>query len=254
MVKFLTTKGIISEIENLIRKAKAEIVIISPYVQISEDYANRLQDAIAKGVNVKLVYGKSELNKSQVGILKTLKKLSLFFVEDLHAKCYYNENEMVISSMNLYTASEKNKEMGFLIERETEGGLFTEIMEEAEAIIKKGKEQDLAGVGGNAAAPPRESPRQDTPSPTSKAQRGTQKVPGAKPGPPPPANQAHCIRCDASIPLDPSHPYCKRCFSIWNRYGDPEYTESYCHACGIETTTSMDKPLCYACFRSLNGR
>ena len=49
MAKILTTKGISSSIEELIRSARKELTIVSPYLQISEEFEQRFQDLIKRG-------------------------------------------------------------------------------------------------------------------------------------------------------------------------------------------------------------
>ena len=69
---------------------------------------------------------------------KELKHLGLYFCENLHAKCYFNENLMVITSMNLHEFSQtNNREMGVLIKREEEKDheLFMDAKNEADFII-----------------------------------------------------------------------------------------------------------------------
>lgn len=58
-----------------------------------------------------------------------------------------------------------------------------------------------------------------------------------------------CLRCREIIDYDPARPYCFDCFSVWQRYGDDEYVEEVCHACGDASDTSMRRPLCRPCFR-----
>ena len=43
--------------------------------------------------------------------------IDVYFNEKLHAKCYMNEDTAIITSMNLYEASEKNRELGVLIQK-----------------------------------------------------------------------------------------------------------------------------------------
>ena len=57
----------------------------------------------------------------------------------------------------------------------------------------------------------------------------------------------YCIRCRVDIPANPEKPHCDRCYTIWNRYKNATYEESYCHMCGIEHSTTLLKPLCVAC-------
>jgi predicted amidophosphoribosyltransferase len=54
--------------------------------------------------------------------------------------------------------------------------------------------------------------------------------------------------------LDPEHPLCGKCFTKWKHYGNPDYLENYCHACGKESgdfaEITIARPLCENCFRN----
>ena len=67
-----------------------------------------------------------------------MKNLELRFCENLHAKCYFNENLMVLTSMNLHQFSQSNnREMGVLIKCEDKNDeeLFLNAKKEANLII-----------------------------------------------------------------------------------------------------------------------
>jgi len=84
-----------------------------------------------------LIYGKDELNLEDLERIKELKNLELYFCENLHAKCYFNENLMVISSMNLHEFSQtNNREMGVQIKIEEDPELFNDAKNEGTYIIK----------------------------------------------------------------------------------------------------------------------
>ena len=118
MAEFLTTNKNLSAIEDIITQAKRELVLISPYVQIPDKLSRKLNDATIRGVEIILVYGKKrELNPDVKEQLAELGNITVLYRETLHAKCFFNEEQMVITSMNLYDFSEKNDEMGILLLR-----------------------------------------------------------------------------------------------------------------------------------------
>ena len=115
MAKFLTTSGVSYQVELIIKEAKKKLVLISPYVQISKVLLERLQNASDKGVQIILIYGKDELKPVEKKQLNSIENLKLYYYQNLHAKCYFNEKTMVITSMNLYEFSDKhNREMGVI--------------------------------------------------------------------------------------------------------------------------------------------
>lgn len=136
MPQFLTTSGTSHFIEDIIIKAKKELVLITPYLKLSRILTERLAEANQRGVHVKLVYGKSELKPSEKKQLDTFSNLSLLYLENLHAKCYYNESTLIVSSMNLYEFSEKNnREMGIVLTRREDSTCFADALAEAQSII-----------------------------------------------------------------------------------------------------------------------
>ena len=62
-------------------------------------------------------------------------------------------------------------------------------------------------------------------------------------------NGGYCIRCKADLKLNPEHPLCFNCYKAWEMYKNPEYKEKFCHACGKESITTIEKPFCYDCFK-----
>jgi phosphatidylserine/phosphatidylglycerophosphate/cardiolipin synthase-like enzyme len=117
MSKFITTKQITSELEDLIKKADERLYIVSPYLKLSKDFRDLLTYRNTNRKDTKIIFGKQELNPEQMTFFQGLRFVYLFFSEDLHAKCYINDTKMIITSMNFYDFSMmNNKEMGILID------------------------------------------------------------------------------------------------------------------------------------------
>jgi phosphatidylserine/phosphatidylglycerophosphate/cardiolipin synthase-like enzyme len=69
--------------------------------------------------------------------LKSTTSIRSSFCKDLHAKCYLNENEAILTSMNLYEFSQvNNNEMGIHIDKATDPDLYKDIYEEAQRLIR----------------------------------------------------------------------------------------------------------------------
>jgi len=121
MAKYLRTSSITAELENLIRDARKELYIISPYLKLSDNMKELLNDKEREKVDVRIIFGKQELAPAEMSYLEKLKYVRLYFSKNLHAKCYLNENKMIIASMNLYEFSQQhNREMGILIDNANE--------------------------------------------------------------------------------------------------------------------------------------
>jgi ribosomal protein S14 len=144
MAKFLTTSAATAEIEKIINNTKSTLILICPFIKIPENLFQNLKVADKKKVAIVLVYGKRELDSDERNRLRQLDNLSLYYLENLHAKCFFNEEAMVITSFNMYDSSAQNREMGVLITRNSDPECFNEAREEAQRIV-----QSATKDGGN---------------------------------------------------------------------------------------------------------
>jgi phosphatidylserine/phosphatidylglycerophosphate/cardiolipin synthase-like enzyme len=138
MAKYLRTSSITAELENLIRDARKELYIISPYLKLSDHIKELLNDKEREKVEVRIIFGKQELAPTEMSYLEDLKYVRLYFSKNLHAKCYLNESKMIIASMNLYEFSQQNnREMGILIDKENEEDItvYEEATKDIESIV-----------------------------------------------------------------------------------------------------------------------
>ncbi|MEE9364781.1 MAG: phospholipase D family protein [Cellulophaga sp.] len=138
MAKYLRTSSISAELENLIRDARKELYIISPYLKLSDHVRELLNDKEREKVDVRIIFGKQELAPTEMAFLEDLKYVRLYFSKNLHAKCYLNESKMIIASMNLYEFSQvNNREMGILIDTENEEDrkVYEDATKDIESII-----------------------------------------------------------------------------------------------------------------------
>ena len=88
-------------------------------------------------IDVRLVYGKSELQPAETSWLKGLGYVRTSYCDNLHAKCYISESACIITSLNLYAFSQvNNNEMGILIRRDDDEDVYRDAYEEAQRIIR----------------------------------------------------------------------------------------------------------------------
>lgn len=213
MAEFLTTSGASHQIEQIILTAKNQIFLFSPYLKFSKTLFERLKDTSRRNIKITLVYGKSDLHPLEKQKLFSLENITLYFFENLHAKCYFNEKNMVITSMNIYEFSEKNnREMGMLLNQDRDLVAFTQACQEAASIIKNAT-----------------------------------KIENLPPEMPVAMGDGHCIRCLTQIKFNILKPLCLNCYRQWAKYKDERYIERYCHRCSCETKSCLAIPLCQAC-------
>jgi len=88
-------------------------------------------------IDVRIVYGNSELQPQEIEWLRGLTYIRTSFCKNLHAKCHMNEEMCIITSLNLYEFSQvNNNEMGILIQRGDDSQLYKDAYEEAQRIIR----------------------------------------------------------------------------------------------------------------------
>ncbi|WGI18006.1 phospholipase D family protein [Methanonatronarchaeum sp. AMET-Sl] len=217
MADFLRTNQISSKIEDIIDGADDNLILMSPYLQINKKIKNRLKVKNNRKKFAKIVYRKNKLEKKEREWLSELEYIKTSYHEDLHAKCYLNEKEAIITSMNLYQHSQENNyEMGVYINKKQDPELYNDLKKEIDFIVETAKDTD---------------PKQKT----QKQQKNNKK--------------GYCIRCKKKIKLNPKTPYCRKCYKKWNKYKNKDYKEKYCHICKKEKETTKNKPVCYKCYK-----
>lgn len=225
MAKYLTNKETQATLEKIIINAGKKLILISPYLKLTNTLRSRIKATAEKGVEVKIVYRKNKVDKDELDKLRAIKNIELKSTDDLHAKCYFNEKEMIITSLNLLETSEKNWEMGILINRTDDKEIFDTALRDCLTIFSDSYSLPI---------PETKSHFKKTASKFSEPSKG------------------YCIRCEGRIRFDASKPYCPDCYSEWDFWGNESYTESVCHSCGNEEPTIRLKPMCYDCYKKHN--
>ncbi|HEY9206105.1 MAG TPA: phospholipase D family protein [Candidatus Methanoperedens sp.] len=231
MAKFLNTKKAVSAIEDLIKDADKTLILISPYLKLSKDFRELLTYRNSKDKVTTVIFGKQELKPDEMKFLESLRFVVLKYKDELHAKCYLNDEKMIITSLNLYDFSmANNKEMGVLIEKSNPNDeeLFNDAFKEVDYINQTSERFAYR--------------TQNTLSTTSNkfdSDKKSDKLTG------------YCIRCGLDLNLNPEQPLCFKCYKEWEIYSNPDYEEKFCHACGKESKTTIDKPFCYNCYKKI---
>jgi phosphatidylserine/phosphatidylglycerophosphate/cardiolipin synthase-like enzyme len=137
MAEFLTTTGVSAELEKIVSGAQREIFIVSPYLKINQRMKDLLADADRLRRDIRVIYGKNELQPSEGQWLQDLREIKTYYRQNLHAKCYLNEQKAIVTSMNLYEFSQiNNDEMGILISREADPALYDQVYGEVQRLLR----------------------------------------------------------------------------------------------------------------------
>lgn len=264
MVVVLDTAHCSASLSHLVKNAKKEIILISPYLQISPILLNLLRDASSRNVEITLIYrddkptGKAleRLNeeKSKLDGMN-VKMLSL---ENLHAKCYLNEFMAILTSMNLYQHSqENNTELGLMVlenqNSETHDSvLYNDIRKEVLTICRFAQQSQLLPKS-NSISKQKQQNISKSPSKFVKQKKSSssggliETVMDALLG----TQECYCIRCSAEIEDNIDKPLCNKCYSSWSRYQNENFAEKFCFGCGDPAKTTYSRPLCDDCYDDL---
>lgn len=236
MAEFLTTTGISYNLEELIKNSDEKLFLVSPYLQIASSLKHLIEERDLRKIDIRIVYRKdNKINAEDMSFLQELTSVKISACENLHAKCYLNENTAIIASMNLYQYSQQNnREMGIKVEKETEPDLYNNIFKEVMVILQTSQQPEFSV----------KKIETDAPTASKKVPRKINKKHQKK-------DMGFCIRCGNDLKFNPEKPLCYKCFKSWGKYSNPEYTEKFCHACGNEHNSTVAKPVCYACYKKL---
>ncbi|MGX2030622.1 phospholipase D family protein [Methylocaldum gracile] len=137
MAKFLNTSATNYFLEELIKTAKDRLILISPFLKLNDRIKELLEDKNRLKIDVRVIYGKNELQPEEITWLRDLNYIRTSFCKNLHAKCYLNEEMCIVTSLNLYEFSQiNNNEMGVLIHRNDDPDLYRDAYEEVQRIIR----------------------------------------------------------------------------------------------------------------------
>lgn len=237
MAKFINRLKAVAELEDIIRTAGENLLLVSPYLKLSRGFRECLafRDNLGKETNI--VFGKAELKPDELCfLLRELRFVSLWFYKDLHAKCYVNDSKMIITSLNMYDFSmENNREMGVLIDRydPADAQLFMDAQAELFFILTSSQPYEPTLPDGERAGDSPDATR-NTPKRKGSAERDEAEV-----------RTGYCIRTGAEIPFNLEKPLSHDAYKRWKKYGDADYGEKYCHFSGEPSKgeTSVSKPV-----------
>lgn len=136
MAKFLNTTGVSYHLEELIKNTKDRLILISPYLQFHNRVRDHIQNLNIQKKDIRIVYRESKLQLDESNWLESQIGVRTSVCPTLHAKCYLNENEAIVTSMNLYSFSQQNNdEMGIHVSKENDPELYNDISTEALRLL-----------------------------------------------------------------------------------------------------------------------
>lgn len=136
MATFLNREKNIEEIQTVLNNARRETILLVPFIRMPGEIFDALKTCNDRGVQIYLICREGTLGKDQRDKLIGLENLNLLVHQNLHAKCYLNEDSAIITSMNLYDRKdERNREMGVLISRDLDNQVYQDALAEIRIIV-----------------------------------------------------------------------------------------------------------------------
>lgn len=182
----------------MIDEAKDKLYLISPYLELNNQLKLALEDRAEFRIDTVRVYGRvADLNPDDSKWLQEMPDIKLLFHKDLHAKCYLNKKEAIVTSMNLYMYSRQNNvEMGIYISKEEDPELYKKLHSEVEKI-KRGSKHRTISVQKVEEKKPEKTEEKSTPKKVAKKDINKQ--------------TGYCIRTGVEIPFDVEKPMSLQC-------------------------------------------
>lgn len=136
MAKFLNTTGVSYHLEELIKNTQDRLILISPYLQFHKRVKDHLENLTIQKKDIRIIYRENKLQVEESTWLEHQIGIRTSLCNSLHAKCYINENEAIVTSMNLYSFSQQNNdEMGIHVTKEEDAQLYNDINKEVQRLL-----------------------------------------------------------------------------------------------------------------------
>ena len=289
MADFFTGKALDEKLTDIIWKANKELIILSPFIRLDE-YCKKIFSRLKNSpeLEIILVFGKNEgetqrsLNQDDLEFFKDFENIVIIYCNNLHAKYYSNENEALLTSLNLLGKSMTgNVEYGisFPNSKLTIDKLYSDSMNSTNEVIKSNpcvfvkrplyKKTNLGlskkHLGHkvlfdetNALYRNRNFEQkfyndfdyqlfQNDTKPTREEFQSVNEPKGRNQDYNKNNNSdlGYCIRTGNRIPFDPSRPFSYEAYQSWVIFENWDYPEKYCHKTGTFSNgrTSMANPI-----------
>jgi phosphatidylserine/phosphatidylglycerophosphate/cardiolipin synthase-like enzyme len=240
MATFLDTQNISSEIANLIKNSKQRLYLITPYLQLNKQIKPYIKDLVYKipNIDIIVVCRSDKINVEDMSFLQDLKNVKIWALDNLHAKCYINEETAIITSMNLYQYSEGNNyEMGIKIDKTADEKIFEQISDYISIIMRESKKYEIKQIDSE----PQIAQKSTTTTNYSKQKNSpSNKIPG------------FCIHCGEPIEFTLKKPLCLKCYHILGSDYKRSSPERFCLACGKKSYQTFEKPICQSCEKKIS--
>lgn len=242
-MRFATREIINEGLNQILRKSKKQIFIVTPYIKLHQEIKNELQKLEKKDkVHVRILFGKNSdeksksLSLSDLEFLKKIRNIDIRFEETLHAKFYCNEKTGILTSMNLHAYSQNNNIETGVVFRSSDKvykeaiQYFDKVFFNAEWYYSKTPlyKKIFFGLFKKYISSEELINFKEPSKITSISGR-----------------EGYCIRSGIKIPLNHKMPYHFMAFKVWAKTNNPLQEENYCHYSGDKSfgKTTFKNPI-----------
>lgn len=208
-----------TKIEEIFSNSMERIVLLLPVFRLTEKFFEMLKTVSQRGVRITILFNTDELDTAEKSVISSIPHIEICYSADLAARCYFNENEMLITSMNLHDFDErKSGDLSIWFSRTDDSILY----DKAFKLFKTLHESSVKLVSETAG------------NEISPIQPGT-------------VCHGFCIRCAMPITFNKEKPYCRQCMNDRKHEKAEIAEENFCHLCARKSITSIISPLCSDC-------
>lgn len=244
----LLNHQISAEIISLIESTKEYCFLVTPYYKPWPLLNRTLEKAALLEKKIVFIFRYGEMKEQLIDHIRKF-NFDIHLVEKLHTKLYLNERTAILTSMNLYDASkEQNYEVGYIFSSSYDARKFRTEVIENDILAIKPKLSIPGRYASYQQSKVEEQLAKERQQKEEEEKRERIKVEKFKKIKEHLNDSGYCIRCNTDIRLNPSRPYCDRCYKTWSSFGNVDYIERFCHSCGRDYQSSLSVPLCNDCF------
>ncbi len=155
MPQYLNSNAGQFHFEQILRDAEHRVLLVAPILKLNRRLQELIDVQVAHAVEVRFVYERNKLSHREIQWLDARPYARAFFLQDLHAKCYLNERQALLTSMSPFDYRRAAKyEMGLLVTRQEDPELFQTVFDEAQKLLRAATQLPLMAEAGEAAQAP----------------------------------------------------------------------------------------------------
>jgi phosphatidylserine/phosphatidylglycerophosphate/cardiolipin synthase-like enzyme len=133
----LNTTGLNLEIENMFKEEKHFILILSPYLDITDKIQAILSMSPARVIILYREIEKKSKKEKIEEFKESMPDVEFYCLQNFHAKAYITSSTLIIASLNLYEHSQiYNFELGIILKDISYNKMISKLFEELRILLK----------------------------------------------------------------------------------------------------------------------